>query len=154
MKREPRSDALYPIHGIPVAIKHPRARRFPAIQKVAQLDPRLGTEVCLVHRVPSRFRQAGMHKCLNHLCLHVVSAIGYQSFFAETAGRSCGVARCRQAESGNRSRAFWAPARSGHASKARDDFRPYEGHSDETHYDSEAALLGAARAALDRHGNA
>jgi universal stress protein E len=43
---------MYPIHRILVAVKDPRARRFPALGKAAQLAHALDAEVCLFHAIP------------------------------------------------------------------------------------------------------
>jgi len=40
---------MYPIHRILVAIKDPRAKQFPAIEKAVQLARALNAEVCLFH---------------------------------------------------------------------------------------------------------
>ncbi len=43
---------MYPIHRILVAIKDPRAKQFPAVEKAGQLARALDAEVCLFHAIP------------------------------------------------------------------------------------------------------
>jgi universal stress protein E len=44
--------SMYPIHRILVAIKEPRARQFPALEKAAQLARALDANLCLFHGIP------------------------------------------------------------------------------------------------------